>query len=353
MPLPSIPDYTVSIKTPQLVRPNILANGHPIEKGNNVIKYAGGFCVVFPYLTPTQKHAIRCWHAEIADAKKRTQLIAETLKASNLPYFVGFEYFEDGIMTSLGKQPIVVMDWVDAVPLKKYIAAHLNEPNKLNTLADNFKQMVIDLHRYHLAHGDLQHGNIMVHDDGKLVLVDYDSMYVPSLQGMKDDIKGLQGYQHEARWSNEYVSEKADYFSELVIYLSLRTLAVLPDLWNRLKIADTETLIFSAEDIKSKGTAPIFAELKKYEELSALVDKLCEFMLCSSIDELVPLEDAVISPIDAICAKWGGGNGYVAKPKITHIDNPDGISNKWSNGNGYVPPALEDMADGIVNSWKK
>ena len=102
MPLPTIPDYTISIKTPQLVYPSILSDGHPIEKGSNVIKYAGGFCVVFPYQTPTKKYAVRCWHAEVAEAKRRTQLIAEAIKASNLPYFVGFEYHEDGIMTSAG-----------------------------------------------------------------------------------------------------------------------------------------------------------------------------------------------------------------------------------------------------------
>lgn len=353
MPLPSIPDYTISIKTPQLVHPPVLANGHPIEKGSNVIKYSGGFCVVFPYETPTRKYAVRCWHAEIADAKKRTQLIAEALKASNLPYFVGFEYYEDGIMTSLGKQPIVVMDWVNAVPLKKYISAHINEPKKLNDLAERFKTMAIDLHHHHFAHGDLQHGNIMVKNDGSLVLVDYDSMYIPALKGMKDEIKGLQGYQHEARWRNEYITEKADYFSELVIYLSIKALALIPALWEDLKMEDTETMLFSAEDIKSKGTSSIFHILKTQDELNPLVDKLCEYMQCFTIDELSPLESATISTLDSISAKWSGGNGHVAKPQVVHIDNADDISNKWGSGNGYVKQTVENTAEGIATGWKK
>ena len=353
MPLPSIPDYTISIKTPQLVHPGILANGHPIEKGSNVIKYAGGFCVVFPYQTPTKKYAVRCWHAEIADAKKRTQLIAEALKASNLPYFVGFEYYEDGIMTSLGKQPVVVMDWVNAAPLKKYIAEHINEPNKLNELADTFGNMVKDLHRHHFAHGDLQHGNIMVRDDGSLVLVDYDSMYVPALNGMKDEIKGLPGYQHEVRWSNEYLTEKADYFSELVIYLSIKALALIPSLWKDLKIADTETLAFSADDIKSKGSSNIFHILNAHDELQPLVQKLCDFMQCTTLDDLLPLESATISMVDTITSKWSGGNGHIAESIVAHIDNADDISNKWGKGNGYIKPTIEDSADNIAAGWKK
>lgn len=353
MPQPSIPDYSISIKTPQLVHPPILANGHPIEKGNNVIKYAGGFCVVFPYETSSQKYAVRCWHAEIADAKKRTQLIAEALKASKLPYFVGFEYYEDGIITSLGLQPVVVMDWVNAAPLKKYIAEHINEANKLNDLAENFKTMVADLHRHHFAHGDLQHGNIMIRDDGSLVLVDYDSMFVPALDGMKDEIKGLQGYQHEARWKNEYVTEKADYFSELVIYLSIKAFALMPDLWNDLKLEDTETMIFSADDIKSKGSSDIFHILNTQEELKPLVEKLCDYMQCSTIDDLSPLECATISISDAISSKWEGGNGYVVKPIVAHIDNADDITSKWESGNGYVKAAEEEIVESIITGWKK
>lgn len=353
MPLPSIPDYSMAIKTPRLVHPDILKGGHPIKNGTNIIKYAGGFCVVFPYETAIKKYAVRCWHAEVSDAKKRTQLIAETLKNCSLPYFVGFEYFEDGIMTSLGRQPIVVMDWVNALPLKKYIADHLSEPNTLNQLAENFRIMVSDLHKQHLSHGDLQHGNIMVKNDGNLILVDYDSMYVPSLKGMKDEIKGLVGYQHEGRWRNDHVTETADYFSELVIYISLKVLAIDSSFWKRLNIENTETLLFSGEDIKSKGTSAIFHELKKMKDIQPMVSKLCDFMSFRSINDLEPLEMVVTSKVDSISSKWGRGNGYVSIPKKEEIVKPDTISNKWGSGNGYKQESIKEMAKNIATSWKK
>ena len=357
MPLPSIPEYSTCIKTPALIQPSVLKDGHPIEKGVRVIKYSGGFCVVFPYQTPTKKYAVRCWHAEVSDAKRRTQLIAEALKKSNLPYFVGFDFYEDGIMTPLGMQPVVVMDWVEAKSLKKFLAEHIKESNVINEIAENFKKMVADLHANHFSHGDLQHGNIMVKDDHSLVLVDYDSMYVPALQGMPDEIKGLVGYQHEGRWKNKEVSEKADYFSELIIYISLKALAKMPSLWNDLNMEDTETMIFSGEDIQSRGTSNIFKVLKTDSELAPLVDILCEFMAKSTIDELEPLENAVVSKCDSISAKWKKGNGYNPAQNKGSVVDPQIISGKWASGSGYVKPNNEEkrkqIAYSITEKFKK
>lgn len=357
MPLPTIPIYSTCIKTPALVHPSVLKDGHPIEKGARLIKYSGGFCVVFPYQTPSKKYAVRCWHAEVSEAKRRTQVIADALKKSNLPYFVGFDFFEEGIMTPLGIQPIVVMDWVDAQSLKKFLAEHITESNVINEIAENFKKMVADLHAKHFSHGDLQHGNIMVKPDLSLVLVDYDSMYVPGLKGMPDEIKGLVGYQHEARWKNEQVSEKADYFSELVIYLSLKALAKMSSLWNDLNMENTETLLFSGEDIQSRGSSKIFSRLKNDSELASLVDKLCEFMDKSSIEDLTPLEEAIVSKNESISSKWKGGNGHKATTKKGEMDDPDKIAGKWRAGNKYVKPNKEDerkkLSSSISDKFKK
>ena len=357
MPLPSIPDYSNCIKTPALIHPAVLKGGHPVEKGVRLIKYSGGFCVVFPYQTAGKKYAVRCWHAEVSDAKRRTQLIAEALKSANLPYFVGFEFYEDGIMTPLGLQPIVVMDWVEAQSLKKFLAEHIHESNVINEVAENFKKMVADLHTCHFSHGDLQHGNIMVRPDHSLVLVDYDSMYVPTLNGMADEIKGLIGYQHESRWKNEKVSEKADYFSELVIYLSLKALARHPSLWSELNMKDTETLVFSGEDIQSKGKSNIFSILKADTELTLLTNRLCDFMAKSSIEELTPLEEAVVSQSEQISSKWKAGNGHVPSTKQGSIVESESITRKWAGGSGYKKPNEEEtrseLSSKISEKFKK
>ena len=308
--LPSCEDYEISINNAQLIKSNLLSGGH-VEKNpiGITINYVGGFCIVFPYYKSSgEKVAVRCWIARVEDAQERTRLIADELKRVNLPYFVNFEYEQNGIATNFGVQPIVLMDWVEANSLKEYLQEKLSNPDALRNLAESFKTMVEDLHRANISHGDLQHGNILVRKDGSLVLVDYDSIYVPSLKGYKDEIKGLVGYQHPSRWDSKFISEKNDYFSELIIYTSIMALSYFPGLWQELKIEDTETLLFSADDIKSGGSSYIFRKLESHPQLKDLSIAIKNALYCNSIEDLLPLEEAIIPITQRIGAgirgKW-------------------------------------------------
>lgn len=283
-------DYATSIQIPQFIKATQLSNGAPEMNGFRPVMHTGGFCAVFPYTAQGKKFAVRCWHAYLDGVQDRTRKIAEFLSNSKLPYFVDFQYVDEGIVTSKGVMPIVIMDWVDAKPLKKYLASVINNLKALDDLATNFLLMVKDLHNHGISHGDLQHGNILVKSDGNIVLVDYDSMFVPSLSGYSNEITGLYGYQHPARFLTKKVSPKADYFSELIIYTSIKTLAKYPFLWEQLQMADTDTLIFSKEDIESKGNSNIFREISQDPYLKQLVEAIATELSYSSIDNLHPLE---------------------------------------------------------------
>ncbi len=325
--LPSCSDYSTSISVCGLIKAPQLAGGAPDTYKGKLIKYAGGFCIVFPYVVGSKKYAVRCWHAYLDGAKERTKIISRSLKKINLPYFVGFEYVDNGIATPQGVQPIVVMDWVDAKPLKQYIEENLNRADILNDLADSFLKMTDVLHKHNLSHGDLQHGNIMVRSDGSIVLVDYDSMYVPELDGWTDEISGLQGFQHPARWKNKYLSPKADYFSEMVIYLSIIALAELPELWADLRVKDTDTLLFSSDDIKSKGQSPIFKILGDIDSCRDVVKQMVGALACNSIDDIEPIEINRISIPDELSNQWGD-NGYIPSPSFTKTDVVK-VTSKW------------------------
>lgn len=351
--LPSLEDYEIAIDTAQLIKAKELTGGYPEKNDDNLVMYVGGFCVVFPYNVGNKKYAVRCWFVNVTNAMKRTRLIAEELQRISLPYFVGFEYIEDALVTNKGVQPVILMDWVDARPLKEYISANIGDSEKLQQLAGKFKKMVSDLHENNISHGDLQHGNIMVSNNGEIVLVDYDSMYVPALEGLEDEIKGLEGYQHPSRWNNDKTSPKADYFSELIIYTSLLTLAKMPKLWIDLNIKDTETMLFSADDIKSGGNNPIFHVLEADEELKYLSLAIKEALRHDSIDELLPLEDAVISQEERISSKYRkewADNGYMIHPKDYNAGT-EKIKNKWSD-NGFCPQ-IKDHDEEVVNIKKK
>lgn len=325
--LPSCSDYSTSIVVDSLIKAKQLTGGSPEMYKGKPVKYAGGFCIVFPYNVVGRKYAVRCWHAFLDGAKERTKLISESLHRLSLPYFVGFEYVDEGIVTPSGVQPIVVMDWVNAQPLKTYIEENLFDAEKLKHLADEFLKMTNVLHDNNIAHGDLQHGNIMVKPDGSIVLVDYDSMYVPELAGKSDEISGLPGYQHPARWDNKLLTPKADYFSEMVIYTSIIGLSELPQLWADLKISDTDTLLFSAEDIKSRGTSTIFDVLETLDHCSCLIEQIREALECQSINDISPLEAHRKSIAEDLSELWGD-NGHKPEDPFDKSDVVK-ITSKW------------------------
>ena len=187
----------------------------------------------------------------------------------------------------------------------------------------------------------------MVKDSGELVLVDYDSMYVPSLDGYSDDIKGREGYQHPARWQNKKLTPKADYFSELVIYISILALSKMPSLWNDLGIEDTDTLLFNSDDIASRGSSNIFKVLETDSELKHLSQSLKDALLQISIEDLNPLEEIVGSPIDSISSKWVN-NSYTPPSEPDYKKGAEDMSSKWKQN---VRISETPNIDNISKKW--
>jgi serine/threonine protein kinase len=352
--LPSCEDYEISIDTAPLIKAPILQGGY-VEKVNDVIiRYVGGFCIVFPYYTTSKKIAVRCWIANVAHAQQRSKLIAEYLHEKKLPYFVNFDYIENALATNDGMQPIVVMDWVNADTLKEFLEKHINNQKDLLLLADKFKEMVAILHENNISHGDLQHGNIMVQPNGDLTLVDYDSLYVPTLEGYPDDIKGLLGYQHPARMKSKNISNKNDYFSELIIYTSIVALAYYPQLWHEKQIAQTETLLFSADDIEQKGRSAIFSLLSNDKKSAGLLPNLSaaikKELAKTSIDELLPLELAIISPSDKIRNKWN--KKTETQPKEPYTPNTDITRERWNAKKEIPQYEVNIETESIAKKWQ-
>ena len=330
--MPSCSDYRAAIASPLSIMDPSLKGGKPVEQNNRLIMYSGGFCVVFPFQLVNKKYAIRCWHVRVHNIRARIRKISKKLRQLQLPYFVEFAFRDKAILTSAGLQPVVKMEWVEADNMKKYMVKNRYDKFVMKKLADSFLEMVKVLHQYRISHGDLQHGNILVKKDGSLVLVDYDSMYVPDLAGEKEEIKGLPGYQHPARYSSAYVSPYADYFSELVIYLSVLALVKMPELWNELKIEDSEELVFSGKDFASKGSSPIFKRLLSCNDslIKSLTNALIDFCGKNSILDLKPLEEVVRPPVNigSVCCKWVS-TMFDSKKQPVFLLDIKSISEKW------------------------
>ena len=273
-----------------------LRGGNPRRGSNNdLIVYSGGFSTVFPVEVLSNTYALRCWIADIGDAETRYKEISDYLKQCRLPYFVDFAYVPEGILVNGIKYPITRMEWAEGETLCDFIEQNLRDDQCLKTAAAEFQKMVETLHTHRISHGDLQDGNILLKRNGadiEIKLIDYDSLFVPALRGQPDNIVGLPEYQHPQRMAGGgSASEKVDYFSELVIYLSLLSLAEKPDLWSQFGDQTEYGLLFTAEDFKNPDQADVFRELENLPpDVKQLALKLKEFCTKPSIDQLEPLE---------------------------------------------------------------
>ena len=283
-----------------------LKGGTPQRGQDGFLKsYSGGFSIVFPIVQGSNTFALRCWMEDVGNAEVRYKAISAYLQRVRLPYFVNFEYVPLGILVNGARHPITRMRWADGVSLRDFISGNLKRPRLFKVVADAFQKMVATLHKHQIAHGDLQDGNILLNQNRNTVeikLIDYDSLFVPALGGQLDKIRGLPEYQHPVRMNADertQATEKLDYFSELVIYLSFLALSEKPELWRQFKDKTERGLLFSEKDFGDLSRSAIFRELANLSPyVQQLASTLKDFCTRTAIDQLEPLE-AILPKLDA------------------------------------------------------
>lgn len=287
-------DIVDIIQVPALIKDNFIKAGSVVlDERGNPIHYTGGFAVVFPFIVNNEKWAFRCWYNNVGKIGKRLKILSEELNRIKLPYFCQFHYSDQGIVIDGGIKPTTRMLWVDGENIKDYICRNSKNSAILSDLANNFLQMCKELHKANISHGDLQHGNILVDSQNRIFLIDYDSMYVPALKGEKDIITGLASYQHPARIlrKNIYAHEKLDYFSELIIYLSIIAISENSSLVDLFNVADSDNLLFTKEDFEDIESSKIYGYLRFLNpEVNCLLDILVTYLKTDSIDKLIPFD---------------------------------------------------------------
>lgn len=239
---------------------------------------SGNFASVYEVATLEGKHyAVRCFVRQVTNQQVRYNLLAKHLQAVKLDNLIGFDFFLRGIRVHNDWYPIVTMDWVRGVPMHIYVEEHVKEPETMLRLAQQWCDMLKGLRLGEIAHGDLQHGNVMCTDDGQFRLVDYDGMYVPGFGKSRSPELGHANYQHPRR-TPEYYDLNLDNFSGLVGYTSFLALAKEPDLWTKFHTGDN--LIMLASDFKDPRNSPVFQRLKNspdphVQKLAAVLERAC------------------------------------------------------------------------------
>ena len=125
----------------------------------------------------------------------------------------------------------------------------------MRQLTDNFRKLSIWLLSQPFAHGDLKPDNILVKKDGSLVLVDYDGMYVPAMQGQRAREIGSPDFRNPSRTEDDF-NKEIDNFPIVSILLSLELLVENKDYLSRFGAEDR--LLFSEDNYRNLGNSKIF-----------------------------------------------------------------------------------------------
>lgn len=241
---------------------------------------AGGFALTYFFKTPVgNKWVVRCFKKEIESRKQRYIEISQFLNKHKEPFFTTAEYIQQGILVNGQWYPIVKMTQIEGKTLNSFIESNLGESKKIINLANQFRDLVVRLEQLGIAHGDLQHGNIMISND-QLVLIDYDGMYIPELKGYQSAEAGHRSYQHPFR--NAEFGPDLDRFSTIVIYLGLKATSINPNLWQ--KYSNGDNLLFQSTDFANPITSPLLQDLESLPGLKQHVinfRKSCKVPLLS------------------------------------------------------------------------
>jgi hypothetical protein len=267
--LPGTSDYREAVQNPHLflADPELKRCKPALNKQGLPLVWSGGFAAVFQLQSPDgSKFAIKCFYRDIRNLETRYAEFDNHLRSRRPGYLVRFQYQPRGILVNGQWFPIVRMEWVEGQRLDEFLQHHLQRPGPqtrelLEAMAQLWHRLAGELERDRLAHGDLQHGNVLFipgnrPNSVKLRLVDYDGVWVPALDTLPSNESGQPNYQHPQRRYGPLM----DRFPHLVIYTTLRCLMLDQQLARHFS---DQRLVFGQEDYAQPGRSELFRELWK------------------------------------------------------------------------------------------
>jgi hypothetical protein len=292
LPKPTLQEYQEAIQRPDLCfKDSDLKNGKPVSGVFGLPKViSGGFAGVFQIRRGNKSYAARCFLRDVGDIEKRYKAIQDFLKRKRTPYFVKFEYIDQGILVKGKRHPILKMEWLDGQTLGEYVEKNRRDSQAMEDVAQKFKELVGELKRRQVSHCDLHDANIMV-VGGELKMIDYDAMFVPGLEGYPGSEVGHTNYQHPERRLEDF-GPHVDNFSEWVIYISLIALARKPEVWEELNGGD-QCLLFRSTDYSDPDHSKAFRAMENIpdDNLRLLLDTFKDAIYTYNLQDIPSIVD--------------------------------------------------------------
>ena len=241
------------------------------------LQLPGHYATVFRLEGPgDQQYAVRCLYNPEQLTAERYQVLAAYLVDHVVPEISVWEYLPAAIKVGPDRFPVLLSEWRRGMTLDLALKQRLDDAKSLRRLADRWAGLVHRLENAYIAHGDLQHGNILV-DGDVFALVDPDGMWTPTMARLAPPAEaGHENYRHP-RASRAEWGQEADRFSAHVIELSLLAVAAEKDLW---KYHDDHNLILKADDLATPEDTALWARLAsspdlKVREFARVLAGLC------------------------------------------------------------------------------
>jgi eukaryotic-like serine/threonine-protein kinase len=262
MTYPDAQDYIQAVQHPARVfrRPELRKaefDLHPLW--GIPVPASGNAAVVFKATVAGSATALRFFIREDASTHERYTALGRHFVERRIEDCVAMaDWVDDAIRLNDATWPMVRMTWVDGRTLDAYVGHLAGSGNvaALAVLADNWRTLVRRLQAAEFAHGDLQHGNVLVDTNSALRLVDFDGSWIAALSGgPAPNETGHPNYQRTGRQWGRWM----DSFPSLVIYTALLTLSRRPDAWERLHTG--ENMLFSAADFAPPFDTPAWTTI--------------------------------------------------------------------------------------------
>ncbi len=290
---------------------------------------SGNFADVYELTCPDgTRWALKCFTRAVPDLHQRYAALSQHLRVTALPFTVEFTFLPQGIRLAGSCYPVLKMRWVEGRLLNEFIRDSLDRPAALESLWQIWLRLGRRLRNAAIAHGDLQHGNVLLvagRKQGSLAvkLVDYDGLWVPALAHRPSGEVGHASYQHPQRLQRDGYGPDMDRFALLLIATALRAVIVGGrPLWQRYDNEDN--LLFRATDLAAPRQSALFAELARIPD--PLLERLVEglWQACHGPLEEVPSLEEVLDESRPLCVLPGAVHATTPTAAVESVPIPSG-----------------------------
>jgi hypothetical protein len=249
MDMPTAEDYIRAVQNPQVSfrQPRLKQARFDVHPLLGIPMPASGTsAIVFKATVEGQSQALRFLTRPDAATRQRYTALNRYFTERDLTRDVATsQWVDDAIAVNGRTWPMLQMQWVEGRTLNNHVEdlVEAEDTAAIGKLAAAWRELLRRMQSARFAHGDLQHGNVMVEGDGTLRLVDFDSAWIEPFTGAPPPPEtGHRNYQRPDRPWGPWM----DTFPGLVIYLSLLALARDTKTWEHLN--NGENLLFHSKD---------------------------------------------------------------------------------------------------------